>query len=469
MRLRLLSALVAALLIVPATAGAAERLVIKGGGFGHGVGMSQYGAMGQAQLGRNYRQILGHYYAQTAIQKLSSIPTVRVLLQGGRSKVTFTGAAQAGDRRLQPGKAYSVVVSGGGVALRSSTGRKLKAFAAPLRVVGPRGNPVRLSGGPMSGQYRGALELRPARLGGLNVVNAVDLESYVRGVVAKESPSSWPIEALKAQAIAARTYAITTNKPGEGFDHYPDTRSQVYAGVAGETPSTDAAVAGTRSEVVTHGGRPVVTYFFSTSGGRTENVEFGFGGGLPKPWLKSVEDPYDKVSPRHRWDFSFTPGQAKAKLGSLVKGSLKEIKVVQRGVSPRVVRAEVIGSNGTTTVDGATLRREFGLYDSWAYFTIVGAQAKADDEEGDEQSAGPPARAANAASDLERSGTISGRVRPAERGTEVLIQRRNDAGRWTTEVRTHVGKRGRFNAHVARGGVYRAFVKGIASPITRLR
>ena len=73
------------------------------------------------------------------------------------------------------------------------------------------------------------------------------------------------------------------------------------------------------------------------------------------------------------------------------------------------------------------------------------------------------------ASDLERSGTISGRVRPAKRGTEVLVQRRNEAGRWMTEVRTHVGKRGRFNARVARGGDYRAFVKGIATPATRLR
>ena len=465
MRLRLPCALVAALLLAPSTASSAERLVVEGGGFGHGVGMSQYGAMGQAQLGRNYRQILKHYYAETDVQRLSSVPTVRVLLQSGRPKVTFTGAAQAGDRRLQPGRTYSAVVSGGGVALRSPTGRKLKTFGAPLRVVGRRGAPVRLVGGQYSGAYRGALELRPAALGGLNAVNAVDLESYVRGVVAKESPSSWPIEALKAQAIAARTYAITTNKPGDGFDHYPDTRSQVYGGVAAETAPTDAAVAGTSREVVTHRGRPVTTYFFSTSGGRTENVEFGFAGGLPKPWLKSVEDPYDKVSPRHRWDFKFTPGQAKAKLGGLVKGSLKEIKVVQRGVSPRVVKAQIIGSKGTTDVDGPTLRTRFGLYDTWAYFTIVGAEAKSD-EQADEEAAGPPARAASA----ERtSGTISGRVRPARRGTRVLIQRRTSVGTWITEVRTHIGKSGRYNARVERAGVYRALVKGLESPHTRLR
>ena len=458
MRLRLLTASVAALLLAPSSSIAAERLVIEGGGFGHGVGMSQYGAMGQAKLGRSYREILRHYYAQTDIQKLSSVPTVRVLLQS-RSKVSFTGAAQAGNRRLQPGKTYNVIVSGAGVALRSSSGKKLKTFPAPLRIVGPKGLPFRLVGGANGGSYRGALEVRPARLGGLNAVNALDLESYVRGVVSRESPSSWPAEALKAQAIAARTYAITTNKPGDGFDHYPDTRSQVYAGVAAETPSTDAAVAATRSEVVTQNGRPVTTYFFSTSGGRTENFEFGFVGGLPKPWLKSVEDPYDNVSPRHRWDFRFTAKQAEAKLGSLVKADLEEIKVLQRGVSPRVVKAEIVGTEGTTPVDGATLRRKFGLYDTWAYFTIVGAEAKADGEDPE------TARAASAP----RSGTISGRIRPARRGTEVLVQRRTSANRWITEVRTHVGKGGRYNARVVRAGVYRALIKGLASPAARLR
>ena len=92
-------------------------------------------------------------------------------------------------------------------------------------------------------------------------------------MVSRESPSSWPAEALKAQAVAARTYAITTSKAGDGWDQYADTRSQVYGGVAAETASTNAAVAATRGQVVTYDGEPVVTFFFSTSGGRTENVE----------------------------------------------------------------------------------------------------------------------------------------------------------------------------------------------------
>ena len=87
-----------------------------------------------------------------------------------------------------------------------------------------------------------------------------------------ESPASWPAEALKAQAIAARTYAITTAKSAD-FDHYADTRSQVYGGVGIETAATNAAVADTRGQIVTYQGQPVVTYFFSTSGGKTEAVE----------------------------------------------------------------------------------------------------------------------------------------------------------------------------------------------------
>ena len=88
-----------------------------------------------------------------------------------------------------------------------------------------------------------------------------------------ESPASWPIEALKAQAVAARTYALTTSKGGAGFDHYPDTRSQVYGGVGAEVASTNAATQQTAGQLVTYQGTPVATYFFSTSGGRTEDVE----------------------------------------------------------------------------------------------------------------------------------------------------------------------------------------------------
>jgi stage II sporulation protein D len=322
---------------------------------------------------------------------------------------------------------------------------------------------VTLSG---TGLYRGAMEILPAQFGGLNAINAVDLESYVRGVVSAESPSSWPAEALRAQAVAARTYAITTNKPGAGFDHYPDTRSQVYRGVAAETATTDAAVAATNREVVTYNGKPVTTYFFSTSGGRTENVEFGFPGGEPKPWLKSVDDPYDKVSPKHRWRRSLTTGEAAGKLAGLLKGSFREIRVTKRGVSPRIVSAEVVGSGGRSTVSGPTLRARFGLDDSWAYFTVTGAKGTAQTRptQGDPGTGATPATAARST-----GGVVSGFFRPARRGSMVVVQRRTRAGIWRVETRTHAGPGGRFRATVGRTGVYRALLGDIPAPTVRVR
>ncbi len=100
------------------------------------------------------------------------------------------------------------------------------------------------------------MEFRPGAFG-MNAINAVPLDAYVQGVVPVESPASWPIEALKAQAVAARSYAITNSKGGNGFEHYPDTRSQVYGGIGVEMASTNRAVAETANQVVTYQGKPV--------------------------------------------------------------------------------------------------------------------------------------------------------------------------------------------------------------------
>ncbi|HWT93961.1 MAG TPA: SpoIID/LytB domain-containing protein [Solirubrobacteraceae bacterium] len=454
-------------------AAAADRFVIRGAGFGHGVGMSQYGAMGFAKQGKTYREILAHYYSGTQIGKLDADPIVRVLLQS-RGTVAFTGAAQAGDKRLDPSKTYTASSFGGaGVVVKTSAGKRVKTFTSPLRIVGPGGNPWRLVGGQNSGTYRGALELRAGiSSSGLAAINAVTLESYVRGVISRESPASWPAEALKAQALAARTYAITTNKPGTGFDHYADTRSQVYAGVAAETPATDAAVAATAHEVVIYDGKPVTTYFFSTSGGKTENNETSALGGSPQPWLRSVEDPYDNVSPKHRWGpIRLTTGQAGAKLRGLVKGSFKGIEVVKRGASPRIVSAEIVGTRGRTTVNGATLRARFGLNDSWAYFTTVGTEvdeSRTSTDETDPGSGGTVARLATAAA-TRRNGVVHGRIIGMKRGTVLKVERRTAAGVWSVETTVKLRKNGRYRATVARTGAYRVRAGSIVGPVAKLR
>src|SRR5262249_23249089 len=269
-----------------------------------------------------------------------------------------------GDRRLSADRTYQVRRHGSEfVDLLSARGHRLATVGAPLRVTGDA--PLTLRGragnGRVNGSYRGAPEVLPRTFSGINASNAVNPHDYARGVVPAESPSSWPLDALKAQAVAARTYAITTSRGGT-FDQYPDTRSQVYAGVAGEQPSSNEAVAETRGEVVTYQGQPVVTYFFSTSGGQTENVENTPLGNEPKPWLRSVDDPYDDVSPKHRWGPTrMSLASAGKKLRGLVKGRFRGVKVVQRGASPRIMAADIVGSRGSTRVNGATLRARFNL------------------------------------------------------------------------------------------------------------
>ena len=128
------------------------------------------------------------------------------------------------------------------------------------------------------------------------MINAVGLEAYAKGVVPNEVPSSWPQAALQAQAVAARSYALATSGGG-AFDVYDDTRSQVYGGKDSETERTNKAAKRTRGLVVRHGNEVATTYFFSTSGGQTESVQYGFPGADPVRYLKSVRDPYDGASP----------------------------------------------------------------------------------------------------------------------------------------------------------------------------
>jgi stage II sporulation protein D len=349
-------ALAALALAAPAaSAQAAPRFVVNGAGFGHGIGMSQYGAFGYAQQGFSHDRILRSYYAGTTLGQAPTQP-VRVLLGDGAASYLVRGAVRAGEVELDPAARYRVSASG----VRDAGG---EVVADVARVDAPAGGSLVFAGK----RYRGGLEVV-----GRRAINVVGLEDYVRGVVARESPASWPIEALKAQAVAARTYAITTSKAKSlGFDHYPDQRSQVYDGVAAETPSTDRAVLQTRGQVVVRDGRPVVTYFFSTSGGHTENVENSFIGALAQPWLVGVPDPFDDASPRHRWRVAMTLGQAAAKLRGLYKGSFRGVRVVSRGVSPRVVRAQVLGSSGNGATTGPVLRARLGLPDTWANFSVL--------------------------------------------------------------------------------------------------
>ncbi|MCW3013621.1 MAG: SpoIID/LytB protein [Solirubrobacterales bacterium] len=452
-----------------AGADAASTLVIKGRGFGHGVGMSQYGAYGYAMHGTPYTEILQHYYTGTTLSTLQTGSEVGVLMATGRTSVSVTQATRAGAVRLDPAKTYKAIGDGtGGVILKDGE-EKLATAAGPMRL-SAGADPVRLRGssatGVTDGLYRGAIEVRPSPVGGLSIINALGLEDYVRGVVAAESPSSWPGDALRAQAVAARTYALTTDagSADDGYTQYADTRSQVYRGVAAETAPTDAAVLATSGQIVTYQGAPITTYFFSTSGGRTENVENSFLGAAARPYLVSVKDPYDKVSPKHTWTVRLTLTQAGKKLGSLVMGSLKRISVVKRGVSPRIVSANLVGSRGTTTISGPALRTKLGLMDTWATFSVVTttqATRRAQPRTAP-RAVEPRGSVALAATRLQ------GRVTGQRHAVWLLVQRGLGDGRWTTVAEVQTTRDGRYAATVPGPGVYRVRTGALVGPNVRV-
>jgi stage II sporulation protein D len=425
--------------------------VVRGAGFGHGIGMSQYGAYGLAQHGWGYERILRHYYRGTQLGQAPSRP-VRVLLQASDPYVRFRGATRApAGLGLEPGVTHVVrATRGGRLALYGRGGERLGTYRAPLRV-SRGGRPVKLLGaainGISSGRYRGSLYLYPGSAGGVTAINVLPIDDYAKGVVAGEVPSSWDPDALRTQAVAARTYALATRKTGDIFDQYPDTRSQMYVGVGGETSRTNAAVRATAGEIVTYKGDVAVTYYFSTSGGRTENIENSFVGAPPQPWLKSVDDPYDDISPHHRWRVRLSNATMGARLGS--PGTLRRVKVLSRGVSPRVVRARIYGSNGSRVLTGPQIRARLGLDDTWAYFTKV-----------------TTSRASVTAA---RAGAVlRGAVVPAPATRHLVVERWTQA-RWAVAARASMDARGRYRVAVQRPGRYRVRTVTAVGPAVTVR
>ena len=363
---KLLVALVALLSVYPVAAQAAVSWVVHGRGFGHGVGMSAYGAYGYAKAGKSYQFILGHYYRGTTIGTIEKPRVVRVLLDISPGDVEFSGATSACGEVLDPARSYEAHRVGKTVKLRSSGGKPLASCGRKLRAAG-RGK-IAIAG---HGTYRGALETVPteSQAGSLNVVNALALEQYVKGVMPNEVPPSWPTEELKAQALAVRSIALTGDVGGNGFDLYADTRSQVYEGLESEYDSTNAAVAATRGQVVMYGGEIAQTLYSACSGGHTESAVNVFGS--PVPYLVGVPDPYDYYCPLHKWTLDFSGPEISSRLGAYLQGKLKQVVIVKTGVSPRIVSAKLVGTGGTTTVSGSELSVALGGYDTWMTFEKV--------------------------------------------------------------------------------------------------
>lgn len=350
----------------------------RGRGFGHGVGMSQYGARGAALAGWDAPRILGYYYRGT---QLSQTPggAIRILIAPRRAQVRVTSGEpwQAVDETAQPETAVALapdaeyLLRAGGAATEvvNGAGAVVARFPGALRVQtdDPDGA-VRLG----AVRYRGALRALPSG-GRLDVVNVVGLEKYLYGVVPREMPVRWGDDApaaLEAQAVAARTYAVAGAKPQSPYDLTADQRSQVYGGVAAEDPRSTAAVDATKGQILTYQGSIITAFFFSTSGGRTENVQNVFTKSPPLPYLVSVPDPFDKESPYHKsWPepIVVTGGQL-ARMFRL-SSPVVRVQVLKRGASPRVRLARLVARDGSRVdVSGAQLRFALGLRDTW--FTV---------------------------------------------------------------------------------------------------
>ena len=330
--------------------------LITGHGWGHGVGMSQYGAYGYAQHGWTYQRILTHYYTGTEIGTEPS-QKMRVLLAAGSASLKI-GSASAFTVRDANGETHDVAAGTHtltpALKLKVDAGAKAVALQEPL-LFQPGASPLVLGR-----RYRGSIQV-DLNAGRVRAINVVGLEQYLYGVVPSEMPFSWAPEALKAQAVAARSYALATKRSGGPFDVYPDTRSQMYLGLDHERASTTAAVDATAGQVVLYNGQVAKTYFYSTSGGRTASAQDVWG--TPVPYLVSVADPYDTISPYHSWGPLAFSG---ARLGRVLKagGAVVDARPTLNS-SGRVTTLTVFTVNGERSFNGGSLRKVLGLRSTW--------------------------------------------------------------------------------------------------------
>lgn len=205
--------------------------------------------------------------------------------------------------------------------------------------------------------YRGKVELVPGDYG-VTAINHVNIDDYLYSVVGSEMPTSWPQEALRSQAVAARSYALyhRNKASGRDFDLNSTQASQVYKGLQGEASSTLSAVDATSGQVLTHGGRVIEAVFHSSSGGHTENSEHVWSKAVP--YLKGVPD-FDHDAPVYSWRAQFSLEEVKERLG--YPGEIEAVEVLSRTPQGRVNRMNIIGDEGTLTVTGNTFRQKLEL------------------------------------------------------------------------------------------------------------
>jgi stage II sporulation protein D len=354
--------------VAPANSGA--LFLVRGHGYGHGVGMGQWGAQGYALQGFTYEQILASYYPGTTLGETTAT-SIRVLLAGGKKQLTISS------------KKAITVEDGDGIDHTLAAGKTTLTPALKLAVDGGRAVALAppLTFSPAAGasltlgrRYRGQIVVDvPNRK--LRVINVLPLQQYLYGVVPAEMPSAWLPDALAAQAVAARSYALANRKTAAPFDVYADGRSQAYLGVSVETAAGRQAVDDTAGQVLLYDGDVANTLFSSSTGGWTQSAADAFGS-PGRPYLVSVRDPYDKISPYHSWGpvavTSRTLGHALGVVGRVVDAT------VRRNSSRRVKAVKLTslwrGSQRTASVTGATTAAALGLRSSWFSVGVLSLQ-----------------------------------------------------------------------------------------------
>lgn len=303
----------------------------------------------------------------------TKIPNIRILLGARTSPLTVTGIGEisvynADKKPIQKVTTGQAVVVGIKNHKLTVNGKTVDGEIYIKSWQGKTSAAVKVDGKP----YRGAVKIIPTSSGAMMIVNETSIESYLYGVVPAEAVPSWPQEALKAQAVAARTYALynmnqSASKP---YDVKPTTSNQVYNGQAGEYDSTTRAVDATKGMVMKYKGSLIEALFHADGGGYTEDSVNVWGSVVP--YLKGVKD-YSNNSDTSAWTVTLTRSALESKLKAAGKdvGTLKEIKLStlrkrpikadDRGVSGRVLNATFVGSKKSITTSGDTIMKMLGL------------------------------------------------------------------------------------------------------------
>jgi len=368
----------------------AETITLYGRGYGHGVGLSQWGARGRALAGQDAPTILAHYYPSTTLQAVDPATPVRVLLVSNFAPRPDRPARVVGlngpwtidgvEAPFPAGASLVVVPGPTGWQATVLAPDGTSPWSAPVSgalVIRPVGPESRLQVGFKAGPanvYRGTIRLL---LGSrVSAVNELGLDDYLLGVVPSEMPDRWPVEALKAQAITARTYALRHLRPATiAWDVYDDTRSQVYRGVLVERPTVSQAVLATSGQVLMAGSSVANTPFHSADGGATENNEFvwtradGTAVNRPVAELRGSPDrapdgtPYDAASPSSSWQTaSYSIDAFSAIMAASPRTAVGRVTAIafdRRGVSGRAVAVTLYGSDGVKTVSGTIFQIVF--------------------------------------------------------------------------------------------------------------